>query len=64
MGNGMAEGLLRGEVCMYTLHRRYIRNDCLWGGGSYIRKVYLSVCLTIYLFNCVFIYLLATLSIY
>ena len=34
------------------------------GGGSYIRKVYLSVCLTIYLFNCVFIYLLATLSIY
>ena len=28
-GRGMAEGLLRGEVCMYTLHRRYIRNDCL-----------------------------------
>ena len=36
MGNGMAEGLLRGEVCMYTLHRRYIRNDCLWGGGGVV----------------------------
>ena len=29
------EGLLRGEgVYMYTLHRRYIRNDCLCGGGG------------------------------